>query len=329
VLSRADALETLAHVTHVALDKTGTLTVSDVRLREVVTFGSERADDAIRVARALEQRSEHPIARAIAAGADGHAAQASEVAATPGQGIEGTVEGMRYRIGRVAFVAGIAGDVPGDVRDAIERADDADTLVALGSARGWLALFALGDALRPGAQALADSLRALNVEAVLLSGDRAASVDSAARALGIRRAHADCTPQDKREHIVALQREGAVVAMAGDGVNDAPGLAQAQVSVSLGSATPLAQWTADVVVLSDDVSRIGEAVAIARRALGIVRQNLAWATLYNAVAIPAAALGWVTPLAAAIGMSASSLVVVLNAARLARAAPRLHTLAPT
>jgi len=125
-------------------------------------------------------------------------------------------------------------------------------------------------------------------------------------------------PEDKRAAVARLQAEGAVVAMVGDGINDAPSLAQAQVSLSLGSATPLAQWTADVVVLSDELSRIGEAIAHARRTFRVVRQNLAWAFLYNAIAIPAAALGYVTPLVAALGMSMSSLVVVANALRVAR-----------
>ena len=131
-------------------------------------------------------------------------------------------------------------------------------------------------------------------------------------------AHGDLRPDAKRDAVVALQRAGAVVAMVGDGINDAPPLAQAQVSVSLAGATPIAQWTSDVVVLAGGLDRIADAVGHARRTLAVVHQNLAWATLYNTIAIPAAALGWVTPLVAAVGMSASSLVVVVNAARLSR-----------
>jgi Cu2+-exporting ATPase len=181
-------------------------------------------------------------------------------------------------------------------------------------------VFALGDTLRPGAREVVRALTDDGLVPVLLSGDRASSVAAIARQLGIADARGDLTPADKRAAIVDLQSRGAVVAMVGDGINDAPGLAQAQVSVSLGSATPLAQWTADVVVLSDALPRIGEAIGHARRTLAVVRQNLGWATVYNAIAIPAAALGFVTPLLAAIGMSLSSLVVVLNALRLARLA---------
>ena len=155
---------------------------------------------------------------------------------------------------------------------------------------------------------------------VLLSGDRAATVAALAARSASTDARGDALPEDKRAAMAALQAEGAVVAMVGDGINDAPSLAQAQVSITLGSATPLAQWTADIVVLCDDLPRIADAIVHARRTLRVVRQNLAWAFAYNAIAIPAAALGFVTPLVAALGMSASSLVVVANALRVARIA---------
>jgi Cu2+-exporting ATPase len=143
-------------------------------------------------------------------------------------------------------------------------------------------------------------------------------VAAVAQTLGIAEAHSDAQPDAKRATIVRMQEAGAVVAMVGDGINDAPSLAQAQVSVSLGSATPLAQWTADVVVLSDELPRIADAIVHARRTFRVVRQNLAWAFAYNVVAIPAAAFGHVTPLVAALGMSVSSLLVVGNAMRVAR-----------
>jgi Cu2+-exporting ATPase len=161
-------------------------------------------------------------------------------------------------------------------------------------------------------------LRALAIEPVVLSGDRASSVCALAQSLGVGDARGELAPDDKRAAVAALQARGAIVAMAGDGINDAPSLAQAQASISLGSATPLAQWTADVVVLSSELPRIAETIVHARRASAVVRQNLGWAFAYNAIAIPAAALGFVSPLIAAIGMSASSLVVVANALRLAR-----------
>ena len=152
----------------------------------------------------------------------------------------------------------------------------------------------------------------------MLSGDRRASVDAVARTVGIRDARASLRPEDKAAAIVALQSSGAVVAMVGDGVNDTPALAQAQVSLSLGSAAPLAQWTADVVILSDRIELVAATLRDARRVFAVIRENLGWAIAYNAIAIPAAAFGLVSPLVAAAGMATSSLVVVANALRLAR-----------
>jgi Cu2+-exporting ATPase len=177
--------------------------------------------------------------------------------------------------------------------------------------------------LRPGAYEAIAELRRLGVSAVMLSGDRSASVDTVADAVGIRDARASLRPEDKAAAIVALQKSGAVVAMVGDGINDAPALAQAQVSVSLGSAAPLAQWTADVVILSDRIELVAATLRDARRVFAVIRENLGWAIAYNAIAIPAAAFGLVSPLVAAVGMASSSLVVVANALRLTLA-PRVR-----
>ena len=161
------------------------------------------------------------------------------------------------------------------------------------------------------------------MQTLLRSGDRVASVRAFARRVGIAEADGDSTPQAKRGAIAKLQADGAVVAMVGDGINDGPALAQAQVSVSFAHATPLAQWTADALVVSGGLAAIADTLALARRARRVIAENLGWAAIYNAIAIPAAAFGFVTPLAASIGMSVSSLVVVSNALRLAR--PRAAT----
>jgi Cu2+-exporting ATPase len=239
----------------------------------------------------------------------------ADIAIHPGNGIEGTIAGRRVRIGRPPFAAALSGR---PLPDGAEAVGAGMTRVALADADGFIALFALGDALRPGAAALVLRLQAAGITPVLLSGDAASSVAAVAQTLGIAEAHGDAQPDAKRATIVRMQEAGAVVAMVGDGINDAPSLAQAQVSLSLGSATPLAQWTADVVVLSDELPRIADAIVHARRTFRVVRQNLAWAFAYNVVAIPAAAFGHVTPLVAALGMSVSSLLVVGNAMRVAR-----------
>ncbi len=316
VVAHADALEALARVTHVVLDKTGTLTFGRLAVERALPLAGTSREQALALAAALEMASEHPVARALQTAAAGIALPvARDFALVAGAGIEGVIDGVRLRIGRPDFVAALSGAAtPCNVADVPERA----TLLALGDERSIRALFALGDTVRPGARELVADLARCGIVPVVLSGDRTSSVCATASMLGIADARGDLSPEDKRAAVAALQAEGAVVAMAGDGVNDAPSLAQAQVSISLGSATPLAQWTSDVVVLCDELPRIAEAIAHARRTLRIVRQNLAWAFAYNAIAIPVAALGFVTPLAAAAGMSASSLVVVGNALRVAR-----------
>jgi Cu2+-exporting ATPase len=193
-----------------------------------------------------------------------------------------------------------------------------DTCVALADETGWLAVFRLGDQLRSEAGDLVRRLRDLGCRVTLLSGDSAEAVGQVAGVLLIKDAHGGMTPQGKHDFIAALQAKGAVVAMVGDGVNDAPVLAQAQVSVAMGGGTELARNQADIVLLGENLVRLAEAVGLARRTQRIVRQNLAWAFAYNLTAIPLAMLGWITPWMAGIGMSASSLLVVANALRLQR-----------
>jgi len=324
VLSRSNALESLARVTHVVLDKTGTLTEGRIRLVACATVGGSTRTAAIALAAAVDARSEHPLARALQDAAAGLANAAVPPPAAvdfrqvTGEGVECDVEGTRVRVGRPDFVAALSGPMPESLLAAADDERHRGAVAGLGDAKGWHAIFAFTDVLRPGAARLVAELRTLGITPVLLSGDRPASVDDVARTLGLSEAHGNLTPDDKRAAIARLQANGAVVAMVGDGINDAPALAQAQVSISLGTATPLAQHTADVVILSDRVERAATALHDARRTLAVIRENLVWAAAYNAVAIPAAAFGFVTPVVAAIGMSVSSLVVVANALRLTR-----------
>ena len=311
---RADAIEALSRVTHVVLDKTGTLTAGRVQLVAVATFGAQDATQCLSLAAALEQGSVHPVAAALRA-AGSTTQVATDVVAVTGCGVEGIIAGRRYRCGRPEWVMQIhAGRLP----PAAEHIEAAHTAVALADDRGWLAWMTFGDTLRPSARGLVDGLRGRGIKVSLVSGDRAATVQHVAEKVGIGDWRGNATPEDKRAFIRSLQAEGRIVAMVGDGVNDAPSLAQADVSLTLGSAATLTQWTADVVILGDDLERIGAAIETARRTFRVIRQNLAWALGYNAVAIPLAAAGYVSPLAASLGMSVSSLIVVGNALRLAR-----------
>lgn len=306
--TRGHALETLARATHVIFDKTGTLTEGRLRLDSVEIFSMPGRDDCLRIAAALEQASEHPIARAIIAAAP-DVVSAESLLASAGQGIEGVVEGKRYRIGVLAWVREL---------HAIETAvpEDALTSVVLGDEQGVLAHFRFADHLREGAGSAIQRLRQLGLKVELLSGDAYDVVQAVAEVLHIEQFQARCRPEDKLARIQALQATGAVVAMIGDGVNDAPVLAAAQVSLAMGGGTQLAHASADMVLLSEQLPHLVDAVHTSRRTLRVIRQNLAWALVYNLIALPLAAAGWIAPWMAAIGMSSSSLVVVLNALRL-------------
>ena len=310
---RPDALEALSRVTHLVIDKTGTLTSGAIRLMAVEATGSLDRDRALAIAAALERGSAHPIATAVR-NAGGRAMSAGEVVAIQGQGVEGVVEGRRYRFGRPAWV-GALHDAPLPV-DAV--ADATAICVALGDSSGWLARFSFGEALREGAIELVAAARNTGIAVSLVSGDRLPVVEHAAQLAGIAQGVSDATPEVKRAFIAERQREGHVVAMIGDGINDAPSLAQADVSLALADASALTQWTADIVVVSEDLRDVGRALDGARRTFRVIRQNVAWALVYNLIAIPLAAAGYVHPLAAAVGMSVSSILVVANASRLAR-----------
>ena len=315
LVTRGHALETLARATHFVFDKTGTLTLGEMRVTGTIPCGGHDAAESLALAAALEARSEHPIARAFASTTrePGTRYRFADFRHTAGAGIEARLGGRVKRIGTPAYVAALHGQpIP---RAAQSIADDA-TVVALGDGDGWLAFFTLGDALRADTRAVVQALHAAGKRVCLLSGDRTAHVRRLAQELGIEQVRGDATPEDKLAFVTALQQSGAVVAMIGDGVNDAPVLAQAQVSVALAGSTRLAQVSADVVLMSERLAPLLTAVGTARRLSRVIRQNLAWAVAYNVAALPLAVAGYVTPLLAAAGMSLSSLTVVLNALRL-------------
>lgn len=303
-------LETFERATHIVFDKTGTLTLGRPRLRATHLFGALDADAVLARAAALEAGNAHPLAEAIRSAAT-CAAPAADIRYEPGQGIEGSIDGECYRLGSDAFVAALAGSAP--------PAAGAGTLW-LGSAGSWLARFDIADALRPEARELVRRFEAAGKQVVLLSGDAAPAAAAVAAQLGIApgMAFGGRLPQDKLDVVRRLQAGGAVVAMVGDGVNDAAVLRGADVSFAMGSGAALAQLHADGVLLGDSLNPLLDAAATAKRTLRVIRQNLGWATAYNLVAIPAAASGLLNPWLSSIGMAASSAIVVLNALRLRR-----------
>lgn len=318
LVTRGHAIETLARAGHFVFDKTGTLTYGRMQLTGVRCAPGIRDDDVIARAAALERHSEHAIAQAIVAAAPSASVSASDVQAISGQGVTGRIEGVRHAIGRAEFVAMLAGCACPPA-----LADATGSEVLLAREGQWLAALQVDDALRPEAKEVVASLQA-EAALSLFSGDAAQPVAAVAHAVGIDDARAGLTPEGKHAALLAMQADGALIAMVGDGVNDAPVLAQAHVSVAMAGGTELARNHADIVLLRDDLRSLVSGRRLARRTLAIIRQNLAWAFAYNLLAVPAAMAGWVTPLIAGVGMGASSLLVVLNALRIGRGTPRGH-----
>ena len=329
LLARAPALEQLARVNTFACDKTGTLTAAEPVLAHVVPLRGGAGHDSqtlLGLAASLEALSSHPFARALVRAARAACVTQSlarDAHAEASAGVEAVVDERRLRLGRPDYALGLYQGDPApllaQVRQRIERERIAgDSVILLADAAGPIALFAFGESLRADADALVQTLKRERIDILLLSGDRRGPVERVARELGISTAYAHQTPESKRALVASLQASGRTVAMMGDGMNDAPVIAQADVSIALADGNALAQARADLIVLSSRLSSVSHAFAAARRGMTIVRENLAWAFGYNVAVIPLAALGYVTPAVAAVGMAASSLLVVANALRAAR-----------
>ncbi len=303
---RGDALDRLAETDALVFDKTGTLTDGQPRIAQIDTMNGLSREEAIAIAAALERDSRHPLARAFAALAPSATALplASEVRQWPGQGIEGVIDACPWKLGHAGFAA--------------SRASDDDQAVWLGDGEQPYARFGLAETLRHDAAAAVSVLQRDGIDVELLSGDGEAAVARLAEDVGIARHASRQTPEAKLARVRALQASGKRVAMVGDGINDAPVLAGADVSLAMGEGAALAQRAADFVITAESLGRVPQAIGIARRTGAIIKQNLWWATIYNVIALPLAATGHVTPWMAALGMALSSLLVTLNALRLTR-----------
>ncbi|TCI07445.1 cadmium-translocating P-type ATPase [Dyella soli] len=295
---RAEGLDTLARATDVVFDKTGTLTRVEPAVGEVHAWGDLSTDEALGIAAALERDSGHPIAAAFASVVTSQVASGLQVHA--GQGLSGLVDGVAWRLGRGPFAAG----------------RDDDGRLWLGDGTRATACFVLEERLRTDAQAAVKALRGLGLHIHLASGDAMGAVQRLGDQLDIDNANARQSSEDKLALVRGLQAQGRIVAMVGDGLNDAPVLAGADVSMAMGEGASLAQRAADMVLTAPSLLRIPAAVQLARRTQRIIRQNFAWAVGYNLLALPLAVTGQVTPSLAALGMAVSSLVVTLNALRL-------------
>jgi Cu2+-exporting ATPase len=330
LIKDAATLEGLSRIQTVVLDKTGTITEGKPGVTNIRTIPGGDEDAVLALAAALAGQSTHPLSRAIAAAAAAKqltiAPSISGVTNHSGQGMEGTVAGRQTWLGNAALLerAGV---------DVTPLAGDAEKLAALGRSLVWVAgegrvlgVIGITDAVRPTSAAAIEELKAMGIEPVLMSGDLKETAERVARMVGITRVLAEVRPEQKAEQVAALQREGQFVAMVGDGVNDAPALAQADIGIAIGTGTDVAIEAAQVVLMRSDPADIARAIRLSKVTVRKMKQNLAWASVYNVLAIPVAAgvfynsLGWsLRPEVSALLMSASSIIVALNAVSLRRA----------
>jgi Cu+-exporting ATPase len=326
LVKNAEALETLARVDTLVVDKTGTLTEGRPRL--VAVAGLDRRDEpeALRLAASLERGSEHPLAGAIVQAAEERGLPLAPVeafASQTGRGVRGTVEGRMVGLGNLAFFSERGVDVAAFEERAGAERREGRTVVFLAVDGKPRALLSVADPLKESARDAIRDLRAEGIDLVMVTGDNRTAAEAVGRALGISRLEADVLPERKAEVVRKLQAEGRFVAMAGDGVNDAPALAAAQVGIAMGTGTDVAMQSAGITLVKGDLRGIVRARRLSRATLANIRQNLFWAFFYNALGIPVAAgvlypwLGWLlSPMVAAAAMSLSSVTVITNALRL-------------
>jgi Cu+-exporting ATPase len=321
-----EVLESTQRIDTVVLDKTGTLTTGEMAVAGLRLAKGAEEGEVLRLAGAVEAASEHPIAQAVAARArrdvpllpavedfDSHA----------GLGVQGRVEGHSVLVGRPSFLAAQTMPLPAELENARREAEAlGQTTIAAGWDGEARALFAVADAVKPASAEAVGQLRGLGLRPVLLSGDNEATAKAVAAELGIEEAIAEVLPADKAAVVERLQGEGRIVAMVGDGVNDAPALVQADLGLAIGTGTDVAIEASDITLVSGDPRAVGDAIRLSRRTLATIKGNLFWAFAYNVAALPLAAAGLLNPLIAGAAMAFSSVFVVSNSLRLRGFEPR-------
>jgi Cu+-exporting ATPase len=315
-----EVLEQTRRISTIVLDKTGTITEGRMRLVDSLPVAATR-EELLRVSGAAESASEHPLAQAVAtaARAEGALPKIAEFRNHAGLGIEAVVDGKAVVVGRPAFLDEWAIGVTAEAREWQARAEEqGQTVVAVGWDGDFHGLLALADTLKPTSVEAIRELQALGLEPVLLTGDNARAAHAVARQVGILEVRAEVLPSEKAAEVERLQAEGATVAMVGDGVNDAPALAQADLGLAIGTGTDVAIEASDLTLVSGDLRAAADAIRLARRTLATIKGNLFWAFAYNVAAIPLAVAGLLNPIIAAAAMAFSSIFVVSNSLRLRR-----------
>lgn len=331
LIKSAEALETAHSLDTVVLDKTGTITQGQPAVTDVIPKSDLAPQELLRIAASLERPSEHPLAEAIVAKAEEEALELVEVQdflAVPGRGIRAQLEGTTYLAGNLAFMRENRIDLGEFAAKADELAEQGKTPMYFADTERVLGVIAAADPVKPTSQQAISELQALGLEVIMLTGDNRRTAEAIRRQLQLRSVLSEVLPEDKEREIRRLQEQGKAVAMVGDGINDAPALARADVGIAIGAGTDVALESADIVLVKNDLRDVVTAIKLSKATLRNIKQNLFWAFFYNSLGIPLAAglfyplLGWrLSPMYAAAAMSLSSIFVVTNALRLRKFAP--------